>query len=159
MRMWTTEARWLHRFTNASSMHALVLRCTNKYSKMQGNADPCWMHFCKYLTKHRCMGIKERWHANALACMHNHLADLKGTQTFFVINSIKLNLTAYTALKVLSKLAELSTGGNLTSNRQCYSSFPQLSQVMVDGTIRFHSSFTLNDTDSSFIQSYKITSS
>lgn len=61
----------------------------------------------------------------------------------------------------MSKLTELSTGGNLTPNSHAvlFILCTTVTEAMVDGTIRFQSSFTLHDTDSSFIQIYKIISS
>ena len=71
-------------------------RCMNKQHLpvMQGSADPCCMHWHKCLTKHcwawwnfdigECIG----------ACAKPILQTLEGIQPLFVVNSVKLRLTA-----------------------------------------------------------------
>ena len=77
----------------APSMH--WRRCTNELSKTQGNAEPWRLHWRKCLTKH-LWARKERWHSRMNWCVCLTVPwTLKGKQTLFVFNSIKLHLTAF----------------------------------------------------------------
>lgn len=92
--MWTTEDHWLHRLTNASSKHALV----QVHERAQQNARehrPLTGALAQVPRK-TPLGVKKHWRRQ----MHWDMCitipqTLMGTQTLFVVNCIKLHLTAF----------------------------------------------------------------
>ena len=91
--------------TDCTELPTLAQRMHWRRCKMQGSADPCWMHWHKRLTKHR---RAQRNHRQ----MHWHVCitipqTLKGTQTLFVFNSVKshLHLTALNSFVIPPDIA------------------------------------------------------
>ena len=93
MRMWTREDRWMHRLTNAGLTHGLA----QVYEQTTQNARKGRpLQNAPVQVPHKTsLGIKELWHR----WMHWHVCitiprTLEGTQPLFVVNSVKLHLTA-----------------------------------------------------------------
>ena len=91
--MWTTDDRWLHRLTNADSMHALAQ--VHEQTTQNAREHRPLPHALAQVPHKTPLGMKERWHR----WMHWRMCitipqTLEGTQPLFVVNSVKLHLTA-----------------------------------------------------------------
>ena len=91
--MWTTEDRWPHRLTNAGSMDALAHMHEQTMLNARERRPP--LHALVQVPHKTTLNMKERWHGwmHWCVCITNPQT-LEGTQLLFVVNSVKLHLTA-----------------------------------------------------------------
>ena len=95
MGMWTTEDCWLHRFTNVGSTHALAH--VHEQTTQNARGRRLLPHVLAQVPHKTPLDMKERWHRwmHWGVCLTNPQT-LEGTQPLFVVNSVKLHLTACT---------------------------------------------------------------
>ena len=81
-RMWTTEDRWLHRLTNASSKHALMQ--VHKQTQQNAREHRTLTDVQAQAPYKILLGTGESWRMHWRMCV-TILQTLKGTQMLFVV--------------------------------------------------------------------------